>query len=288
MISSSFELAYLLYRHVAFLRMHGRYLWTTLLFVTLFMSTLIVVVRLQDTAAALPSPSETTTNPQPASSPAAAPAPSVASSSNTAPQTTRSVVATPPSCTPGRAAGLPASISLINTADGLTRVADTPTYYRIYGDTTAQIQAQLQQCTPISHGAERFAGEANYAMTWQYTVAATSNGLCTLDSVKVGLHTNMTLPAWSPSTSATEGIASKWQHFISNLTIHENGHIALDEQHAHQLLTSLQAYPATDCSILSASVQARATAALTALNAASEAYDSHTSHGATQGAILPL
>lgn len=248
-----------------------------------FLATLTIAVRIQPIAAAapvLPTPISVNT-----SAPATVTPTTEATPSPTAAPAAK--IATPLNCTPAGPVAQPAVVNLLSAANGLTQVIDTPVYYTIFGNTSAQIQAQLQSCAPRNSSGETFAGEAAYTLVWQYTSSITGNGLCTTSDVKVGLHTTMTLPAWSASKHATSGLASKWNVFINNLTHHENGHIALDKQYANILLNDLENYPATDCATLATAVQAKASAILADLNAANSSYDNHTDHGATQGAIIP-
>ena len=96
----------------------------------------------------------------------------------------------------------------------------------------------------------------------------------------------MILPAWQPGGSAAAGLAGNWQNLIASLTVHENGHVAIDQQYANQLLNDLQSLPATACESLAASVATKAAADIAVLNTANAAYDAATNHGATQGAVL--
>ena len=182
----------------------------------------------------------------------------------------------------------PSQINLANQSSGLTEVKDAPSYYQIYGDTAAQVRAQQQQCAPnFNPEGARFAGATDYNLSWQYSTTQDNTGLCQLSNVKIGLHVNMILPLWQPTNSAASGLASAWQKFIANLANHENGHIAIDQQYASQLLGDLQSSPASDCASILGSVQSKVDADVVAISAANDAYDASTNYGATQGVILP-
>lgn len=242
---------------------------------------LTLAIRLQSTVAAIPI--------TPTTASVAAPAPDIATPTPeiTVAPTPEPTAASVQNCTPANANARPSAINLSSAPQGMSQVIDTPTYYQIFGNTAAQIQTQLRSCAPLRSDGEAFAGETAYTLTWQYASTNIGDGLCTISNVKIGLHVTMSLPKWSPTTQATSGLATKWQNFISNLSLHENGHATLSTQHANQLLNDLQDHPPTDCATLNTSAQTKAHATLDSLNAANEEYDNHTNHGATQGAILP-
>jgi predicted secreted Zn-dependent protease len=196
-------------------------------------------------------------------------------------------VPAPQACTPA-AYSLPSAIDLTNQATGLTQTIDATAYYRIYGNTAAQIKTQLSQCPPIAASADgaSFAAETGSKLNWQYSSTSDTSGMCRISNVKVGLHLNMILPAWQPTGDAATGLAANWQNLISSLTTHETGHVAMYQQYANQLLHDLQALPATNCTSIAASVDAVSAANIAALNTANAAYDTATNHGVTQGAVL--
>ncbi len=194
----------------------------------------------------------------------------------------------PESCTPS-AYMLPKALDLDNQPVGLTQVVDPTSQYQIYGTNGTQLRTEIQQCAPnLSVGTQaEFTSETNYQINWSYSYTILGNDMCQATKPKVGVHISMVLPLWQPNSSATQTFVNQWQSFISNLTIHENGHVALDEQYANQMVSDLQNYPVMSCDILQQSVTNTLNNDVLALNIANDQYDTATNHGATQGAILP-
>lgn len=184
--------------------------------------------------------------------------------------------------------GLPSALSLDNAPAGLSTQTDQPTEYQIYGNTANQLRDQLTQCGPGTTGSAgaEFTGQTDYNLNWQYDTTASAN-VCTLDNVKVGLHTSVALPFWQPTDNATNGLAGRWQTFSNGLRTHEEGHVAIDTSYATKLLSDLNALGPIPCDQVTAAVHAVTSADSAALNSANDAYDTSTNHGATQGAILP-
>ena len=84
------------------------------------------------------------------------------------------------------------------------------------------------------------------------------------------------------------GLAEAWDSYIAALTLHEQGHVDRDVQSAQQLLDDLEALGEADCGSLATEVGALATKASIALAQANVDYDTQTSHGRTQGAVLAM
>ena len=271
-------------------------MWFAVGLLAFLVVSLSIIVRLQQQVAAfsVTNAAATLHHSAPAT-PAAKPTPAPtlpAPASTPAPVATPSVqVAATQNCVPDTAYSLPSPLNLASSANGLTQVVDPAVYYQIYGNSSAQIHSQVQRCAPgpsatSSAGAD-FAAETSYNLVWQYSSTDNGTGLCNISNAKVGLHINMVLPQWQPTASATAGLAGSWQGFASGLLVHENGHVAIDEQYAGQLLNDLQDYPPAPCASIGAAIQAKLNADVAALNAANDAYDARTGHGVTQGAILP-
>lgn len=195
-------------------------------------------------------------------------------------------VAIPKNCIPPTY-NLPSKIDLTNQASGLSQIIDTPKYYQVYGNTSAQIKRQLQQCAPIINGeVSNFGAYTGSNLVWQYSLIQNDGETCSVSNVKVGLHTNMLLPKWGATSSTSNGLASSWQYLINNLTTHENGHVAINQKHAQKLLSDMESVPASDCQSIVTSINAKTAANITALNQANDAYDDQTNHGVDQGAVL--
>jgi predicted secreted Zn-dependent protease len=180
----------------------------------------------------------------------------------------------------------PGALKVNANQPGIQQVVDAPQYYQVYGYTSAQVQGQINRCTPVNEGDDDFAASTNYVMNWAYSYSDDSNS-CTITSVAVGVHVAQIYPYWNNSSYAAPGYASRWQSYMANLQTHENGHRDLDIQYAAKISHDLQGLPSTDCSAIEQAATATANADVTALNQANDAYDAQTNHGMTQGAIIP-
>jgi predicted secreted Zn-dependent protease len=89
-----------------------------------------------------------------------------------------------------------------------------------------------------------------------------------------------------PEPETPTSVATSWNVYATNLKIHEDGHAAIDRDHANRLTVALQNLQALDCKNLGAQTQATISSYITMLNTANVLYDSQTNHGANQGAVL--
>jgi|GEM_PF-6045497 len=198
--------------------------------------------------------------------------------------------ATPPqliNCQPDSYSG-PAAINLATSSSGLTQVVDPIHYYQIYGYTVTQARQQISQCAPrLSSNGEDFTGYTSYRLSWSYDYGSNGAGQCVLSNVKLGMRIGEVLPALQPSNYADTTFTAKWSNFVAALNTHEQGHVALDEQYAAKIMGELQNFQPADCAGIDQTATNLIRSEVVALDHANDTYDTQTSHGATQGAVLP-
>jgi predicted secreted Zn-dependent protease len=234
-------------------------------------------------------PTETpppTPAPAPAPTPAPTPKPKPATITPTPAPTPVPIIPAPATCIKGSytpAAAL--SISATSTSStGLKIVDDKSQYYRVYGYTAEQIRTQLNNCRPVSFDGD---AQVNWWLNFKYWTATDSVGKCYVSQVAVGLHLSEAFPVWTASIYDAAGLATKWQTYTTNLQTHEQGHKDIAKQYANALYSGLKNYPHTSCSTIISAVNSYGNSKVTALQTASNTYDTQTKHGATQGAVFP-
>lgn len=173
-------------------------------------------------------------------------------------------------------------VNLGQYGDGLTIVRDGVRYYQVYGDDRSTVQRQIRQCGPQNE----YAADSAYNLNWSYALRADDAGLCRVVGVKVGVPTSVVLPYRVASGDETANLLAQWQAFVAALSLHENGHTVLAEQHGARLLMQLQTYPAGDCYTMGPGVEAMAQGVAYELAAAQRNYDAANGHGETQGAVF--
>ena len=138
-------------------------------------------------------------------------------------------------------------------ADPATTVHTT--FYSINGSTAAELNSQMKSRGP--HG--------NWAYTRWYV---RWSGSC-----QVTLEISHTYPRWTNEREAPGSLQRSWNHMMSRLQLHENGHA----QHGKNAATEVER---SGC-------RGNVMSIIQKWAAQDEVYDKQTNHGRTQGVALP-
>lgn len=178
-----------------------------------------------------------------------------------------------------------ASAAIQHDLPGVHLTIHSPQVYIVHGADTAAIRKQLAQCSPVATvegGA--FAAETRYNLSTDYSFF-TDGVQCSVSSAAVNLTLSQTMPHWQEK-AAPKIVQHEWQRYLTSITTHEHGHEALDIRYAQQLARDVQTVQAPTCANVRQRVDTIVATRTQQLNAANEAYDQQTNHGATQGAVL--
>jgi len=129
-----------------------------------------------------------------------------------------------------------------------------------------------EAATVIASMAE--AGKAEWWPQFSYT-----SDDDTVSSVTVSVPQRKTMPHWEGYADASQPMRDEWDRFWRALDTHEQGHFDLVTSHLGGLDQLLVGQPVSD-------VQRIFNDAVAGLDAASSAYDVHTSHGVAQGTSI--
>jgi predicted secreted Zn-dependent protease len=189
-----------------------------------------------------------------------------------------------PSC--GHASYTPPATPSVSTMQpGLHSSLNDSNRYVVYGNNVAEVKSQMAACSPVNDADGGFAATTDSSISWTFDVLS-DGSTCHVTQASVGINVSTVYPAWQPTAGAEASLPASWQRFVSNLAVHENGHVQLDLAGAQQILAELQNYTAADCDSLISAANASANADLARLEQANATYDTATNHGATQGATL--
>lgn len=235
-------------------------------------------------------PAATGSNTNSTSAPVTAAQSSPASAAKPIPSPTPVVSIPPaPNCIKSTSYKAASALSISSLSPGLKQVTEPNFYYTVYGYSANEIRSQLNACRPFVENGTGFDANTTWWINTSYSWQTTTNGgsNCRVQNVAVGLDIAVGYPHWNSTPYAENGLASRWQTYMNNLQTHENGHIALAQQYASNILNGLQAYPATACSSIGQQLSSYTDTKLASLKQAEQDYDTQTDHGATQGAVFP-
>ncbi len=148
------------------------------------------------------------------------------------------------------------------------------------------------QCA-MSHNAIRWKdGDAydsitNWKVKWDYTYDRDAAS-CRTKSFRVRLDVTIHLPKWTCAGHAPEALTKKWESYIANLTLHEQGHRDKALTAAEDLTRAVADMPPpASCSELDRKVEKLCNDRMKQLDKEQEAYDAETEHGQVRGVAFP-
>lgn len=161
-------------------------------------------------------------------------------------------------------------------------------YYSLDGATIADIQHQMNQRGPWSElEAQHYFANTDWRVSWSYDYTMTDRG-CILKNLQGKVDITFTLPQWRVPAEASPALVSSWNQFLGALQLHESGHMSHGVSAGQEVLQTLSQIPAAEsCDALKTMARSAANQVIQHYNQQDLAYDHHTQHGVTQGAIFP-
>lgn len=177
-------------------------------------------------------------------------------------------------------------LTLTSDSPLLTKVIETPSYYHVYGDKTAELRSSIDSCAIRATVAGPYHASTARNVNWSYSFTQLDGGMCALANPRIGLHISQLLPTFTPTATTQARTIATWNSYAANLAVHEKEHVDLAVQHVERLAASMQAVEPMRCELMRSHVDTMIRSAVLILDAQDELYDIQTNHGATQGATL--
>lgn len=163
-------------------------------------------------------------------------------------------------------------------------------FYQIEGTTPKELRKQLDKYGPIDKETnKKFDARTDWVIEWHYYYNESSNE-CKIDTnrVDVTLTLTFTYPEWKYPPDASSSLVDKWNTYMKNLTLHEEGHAAIASEGAQTIYDTIIAMPSsTTCAALEKATNAAAQEKIDEIKQQQKQYDKDTEHGKSQGAIFP-
>lgn len=163
-------------------------------------------------------------------------------------------------------------------------------YYPISGITEDQLRDQMNTLGPTMNG-QHYDSTTTWYVSWhyQYRYDTPSQNPCYLTSIDVSVDIHSTYPQWMNMNQGNASLQNKWNTYLNNLTIHEQGHVENGKEAAYDMEKALYGIkPQSSCSLLINTAIPNATQNVLAKhNNWDTQYDLETAHGKTQGAVFP-
>ncbi len=160
-------------------------------------------------------------------------------------------------------------------------------YYDIRGDSEQELRSQMCRNGCRWRDGKIYDSVTNWHVTWDYDYDRTP-GRCAAASFRTSVDITYRLPRWVRTGGAPRQLVNKWNRYLDRLMLHEKGHRDLAVRAAVELSGAVAALPpAPDCSEIDHEIRDLSRERLRKLKTESDAYDTTTLHGVTQGAVFP-
>jgi predicted secreted Zn-dependent protease len=167
------------------------------------------------------------------------------------------------------------------------KVIEKNEYYEIRGKSEKGLRNQMCQNGCTWDDGRKYDSVTSWYWTWDYGSDRASQ-TCSTDDFSVTLEITIRYPKWVRTGEAPQPLVDKWDGYMKNLTMHEQGHRDRVVDAAAEFSRAVARLPrALSCGERDRQVRALSSEIMAQLNTAQQEYDSDTSHGATQGALFP-
>ncbi len=160
-------------------------------------------------------------------------------------------------------------------------------YYEVQGVNESQLRCDMNHNSCKWDDGKKYDSVTSWRVKWDYDHDRTPQS-CAAASFKATVEVVFRYPKWVHEDGVSPSLVDKWNNYMKNLTVHENGHRDMAVEAVAELtraVTELSAAP--NCSDLDREVRALCRLKMKKLNEDEKAYDVRTKHGLTQGAIFP-
>ena len=160
-------------------------------------------------------------------------------------------------------------------------------YYEVCGCNEKELQCDIKKKCILWSDGKKYDAVTTWNVNWDYGYDNAPQS-CAADSFRVTIEILFRYPKWARTHDASPQLVEKWDQYMKNLTVHENGHRDIAVQAAEKLSRAVAALPpASTCVELDRRVRALYRARMAKLDQDQREYDATTNHGVTQGALFP-
>lgn len=159
--------------------------------------------------------------------------------------------------------------------------------YDIYGTTAQELRDQMVLFGVTWRDGKKYDALTTWFTRWRYTWESGVHS-CEITGVETSVEVIHRLPKWANKNDAPPALKRRWERYIKNLMMHENGHKDLGIAAAAEIEVAISGMPPErSCEALEAAANALGERTLDSYREIETEYDRETGHGRTQGAVFP-
>ena len=164
---------------------------------------------------------------------------------------------------------------------------ETIEYYDICGNCEGDLYREMKEkgCTWID--GKKYHSLTSWSLKWDYGYKRTGN-TCAAESFQPIVTISIRYPRWKKPDRPQAKLEEKWDSFVLNLKMHEEGHRDMVVEAVSDVVFAVMKLPPqTDCDTLDRKIKKICNNRMYQLENESNRYDSRTDHGLKQGAGFP-
>lgn len=157
-------------------------------------------------------------------------------------------------------------------------------YYEIKGLTFEALRTQMNTFGPLDAREKRhYDGRTDWFVRWNFRYKKNGN-ICKITTANVDISVIFTMPQWRKPSQVDSNLVNRWNKFITNLKIHEDGHKQHGIDAGNEVLQTILNMPVYQSfEQLASATNATANRVIKKYNQLDILYDQETQHGLNQG-----
>jgi len=159
--------------------------------------------------------------------------------------------------------------------------------YEVTGCGEQEIRQQMTRKGVSWSDGKTYDSVTSWHVEWGYEHAETQRS-CSAEAFQASVEITMRYPKWIRSDDAPQELAAKWEGYMANLVLHEEGHRDMVIEAVEDITHAVAKLPAAPtCEELDRMVRSVCHERMAKLDDETKDYDCSTRHGAEQGAVFP-
>lgn len=161
-------------------------------------------------------------------------------------------------------------------------------FYPISADGLSRLHWKLKRSLIKDNYGNKMVAKTDWDVDWQVHTLS-NNQICLASEIIVDVTIKYTYPKWSDIAFAPQKDRYLWNKYIDALKKHEEGHAEIGKEAGEKIEKALMSVnSAKTCLELEKALRGKADVIYSEYVNKNSSYDGETSHGANQGAVLPL
>lgn len=166
-------------------------------------------------------------------------------------------------------------------------VCEKQEFYEVTGRAERELRDQMNRQAIAWSDGKKYDAVTSWRVEWGYEHDRTERS-CSAEAFQASVEITIRYPRWVRTDDAPGELVDKWEGYLSNLVLHEEGHRNMVVEAIEDITRAVARMPAAStCAEIDRMVGALCRERMARLDDETKGYDVATLHGAEQGAVFP-